>query len=69
MLGYLSTIRLAQRGTSCGVRELAPAVCRPGVPGRPPRINLGTLGFSPFALHLLLSGGSPGIYAGSNASN
>jgi hypothetical protein len=26
----------------CGVRELAPAVCRPGLPGRAPRINLGT---------------------------
>ena len=25
--------------TSCGVRELAPAVCRPGSPGRAPRIN------------------------------
>ena len=33
---------LASVGASCGVRELAPAVCRPGLPGRAPRINLGT---------------------------
>ena len=33
---------LAYAAPPCGVRELAPAVCRPGLPGRAPRINLGT---------------------------
>ena len=42
MLGYLHAIRLARAGAHCGVRELAPAVCRPGLPGRAPRIHLGT---------------------------
>ena len=42
-LGYLHAIRLAQTGASCGVRELAPAVCRLGLPGRAPRINFGAL--------------------------
>ncbi len=32
--------RLAQTGTSCGVRELAPAVCRLGLPGRAPHMHM-----------------------------
>ena len=42
MLGYLRAIRPVQTGVSCGVRELAPVVCRPGLPRRAPRINPGT---------------------------
>ena len=37
MLGVMYAIRFARRGASCGVRELAPAVCRTGLPGRAPR--------------------------------
>jgi len=39
ILGYLYAIRLARRGASCGVRWLAAAVCRSGLPGRAPRIR------------------------------
>jgi hypothetical protein len=36
MLGYLPAF-LRPKGRSCGVRELAPAVCRSGLPGHAPR--------------------------------
>ncbi len=36
VLGVMSAIHLARRGASYGVRELAPAVCRSGLPGRAP---------------------------------
>ena len=37
MLGVMPLIPLVAGGRSpCGVRELAPAVCRPGLPGRAP---------------------------------
>jgi hypothetical protein len=39
ILGYLFTIRLVLTGVSCGVRRLAAAVCRPGLPGRAPHIH------------------------------
>src|SRR6185437_12094539 len=42
MLGYLSAIPLARTGASRGVRRLAAAVCRPGLPGRASRTNLET---------------------------
>ncbi|HEV3483537.1 MAG TPA: hypothetical protein VGR97_14560 [Candidatus Acidoferrales bacterium] len=34
LLGVMCAIRLARTGASCGVRRLAAAVCRPGLPGR-----------------------------------
>ena len=57
ILGYLSTICLAHSGASRGVRELAPAVRRSGLPGRAPRINLEARQLPRSAL-LLYSGGS-----------
>src|SRR6185437_16811120 len=34
LLGVICALRLAQTGAPCGVREIAPAVCCPGSPGR-----------------------------------